>query len=312
MHDVLYLRGLLAEGNTKAYSDRKKCLEAVTFSGLFQASRVRTEVATYHQLCVFDIDHLELEALAALSSQLRTDPYVFAFWVSPSGAGIKGLVMFDYGRDLEAAEVPEMHKAAYRILTEYFSQRYGTQLDTSGSDVTRLCFLTWDANLHFRHEFERFPVHGLERAEKTEPKTAATRVRRSRAKSWRRPFDTKRFLNGRGKNRPQDRVYIQRAIKYLTKRSLSLTSTYERWVRIAFAIANSFSYDLGQRYFLQICRLDGDKHDEEKSLNLLQSCYESTRLANNFGAIRYYVELTKEKRGERLSRRHGTTKGGAL
>lgn len=41
---------------------------------------------------VIEIDHLEGAALPTAVGQLLEDEYVFAYWLSPSGEGLKGLV----------------------------------------------------------------------------------------------------------------------------------------------------------------------------------------------------------------------------
>ena len=79
-------------------------------------------------------------------------------------------------------------------------------------------------------------------------------------------------------------------VTYLKKRRISITATYDRWVRVAFAIADTFTYDIGKNYYLDLCRLDGDDHDEDGSIRLLESCYHSTRGRITFGTIRHYAQ----------------------
>ena len=42
----------------------------------------------------------------------------------------------------------------------------------------------------------------------------------------------------------------------MTKRNLSITNSYEEWYRIALAIANTFTYEIGEKYFLKISKID--------------------------------------------------------
>jgi hypothetical protein len=102
-----------------------------------------------------------------------------------------------------------------------------------------------------------------------------------------------------GRNKATKRNEIQKMIKFLKNKNLSITSDYERWFRIAYAIANTFTYDVGKKYFLQLCQLDGPRHDEEKSINILQYCYVNSRRSISFGTIRYYFNKSKEEWGRR-------------
>jgi hypothetical protein len=71
---------------------------------------------------------------------------------------------------------------------------------------------------------------------------------------------------------------ISKIIGFLRVRELSITGSYESWYRVALSIANTFTFDLGRNYFLELCRLDGPEHDEEKSIHLLEYCYKNRRI----------------------------------
>jgi len=76
-------------------------------------------------------------------------------------------------------------------------------------------------------------------------------------------------------------------IKYLSKRNLSITNSYSDWYKVALAIANSFTYDIGEKYFLRLSKLDVNKYDEQKCRTLLKYCYENSKGKFNFGTIVY-------------------------
>jgi hypothetical protein len=88
-------------------------------------------------------------------------------------------------------------------------------------------------------------------------------------------------------------------LKFLRNRRLAITGDYEKWFRIAYAISNTFTYDIGEKYFLQLCQLDGTRHDEEKSISMLQYCYVNSKCNISFGTIRYYFDKCKEEWGRR-------------
>ncbi|MCX5844622.1 MAG: hypothetical protein NT022_12915, partial [Deltaproteobacteria bacterium] len=102
-------------------------------------------------------------------------------------------------------------------------------------------------------------------------------------------FKTERniLLNPQGKNAAQDRATIRSITKFLTKHKKSITHSYPNWYRVAFAIANTFTHDIGEEYFLRLCRLDGIKHDEIQSKNLLRYCYETSKNEISFKTVVY-------------------------
>jgi len=103
-------------------------------------------------------------------------------------------------------------------------------------------------------------------------------------------------------NNPENRKIIKSIINYLSKRGLSITNSYEEWYRVGYAIANSFTYDIGEKYYLSLCRLDGPNHDEINSINMLHYCYENTSDRIKFNSIIYFANKkgyqTNSQRGE--------------
>ena len=84
---------------------------------------------------------------------------------------------------------------------------------------------------------------------------------------------------------------IEKIIKYLKKNNKSITVTYTDWFRVALAIANSFTHEVGQKYYLQLCELDGDNYDEYKSKYLLDYCYANRKLGKiGFPTIVYLAK----------------------
>ena len=99
-----------------------------------------------------------------------------------------------------------------------------------------------------------------------------------------------RFLNPKGKNLPQNRNTMKSITKYLSKRHLSITPDYEKWYRVAYAVANTFTFDIGEKYYLTLCRLDGALHDEEQSKYLLYYSYENSKGEITFSTIVYLAK----------------------
>jgi hypothetical protein len=133
-----------------ALKEVKHKLPAVTFSAVCENGHAASDAVAHTGFYQVDIDLKNNEALqdpkklAKLRSQLRFDLAVAAGFTSPSG-GLKVLVAVDK-RSLDERE----HKQAWRIANEYvrkLAKDVGIDLscDDACSDVSRLCFLSHDA-----------------------------------------------------------------------------------------------------------------------------------------------------------------------
>lgn len=116
----------------------------VTFSGVFER-RNDKYLQKHSNLITIDFDHLE--DLNKVREQLLNDSYFETelLFVSPSGDGLKWIIRID---------LEEATQAEYFIaISNYIKQTYNIEVDASGKDVSRACFLPHDANafLHKRH-----------------------------------------------------------------------------------------------------------------------------------------------------------------
>ncbi len=144
--EIIKLRGTSEEQQTAV----KQALQAVTFSGVFKYRDLEpANFEEYTQLIHHDIDHLTKADITDLRSKLALNPYVFAFFVSPRGEGLKVLFRVSTG--------PERHLAAWEALGHYLHMSYGIPwgkkkgdkgLDRATKDVSRLCFLSHDPLMH--------------------------------------------------------------------------------------------------------------------------------------------------------------------
>jgi hypothetical protein len=291
------MRNQLKGNNPDEYARLKKKLPAVTFSGLFNTNRKMNLIIQYNSLCVFDIDHISDNDINKLLLQFKDDPYIFSFWRSPSGKGIKGLILFNFKTDVDLANCRHHHKYAFSLLQIYFKETYNVEIDNSGCDITRLCFISADNNLIIKGGTEKFEVN-------TDDVVVPIKntLKNSRYKASSPSFIEKEHLFSLGRNHAEHRYRIQRITLFLKKRNLSITNSYERWYKIAYIISNTFTYDLGKKYYLRLCRLDDTSHDEEKSIGMLQYCYMNSKKELLFGTIEHYFKETKEEWGRRTDR----------
>ena len=276
----------------KKYDQEKTRLPSITFSGLFLEKRRIESLNKYNGICVIDIDSISVLEIQNCLGFFQSDPFIFSFWLSPSGKGIKGLVKFKYTVEPPISSSYENHKFAFSRLYDYIKGQYNIEIDKSGSDVTRLCFVSSDCNLVLKEQAEEFPIDN-----QSIPISDSTK-NKQKGNFKSNYFIRKEHMNPKDKNKQSKREMIQEIIKFLKKRNLSITSTYESWYRVAYAISNTFTYDLGEKYYLQLCRLDGPKHNEEESKAMLQYCYINSKSRLSFGTILFYYKLIQGGMGE--------------
>lgn len=259
-----------------SYKALKIKLPIVTFCGTFENGRKLENLSNYNSIMILDIDHIDLSMLNNVKEKLAKDKYVYSVWLSPSNEGLKALV--------KIKSSPEDHKSSFNSLKEYFKIKYNIELDNSGSDITRLCFVSWDENLYINKDSK---IYEDKLADKIEDKVKSKKsnLNKSLVKS---AFATE------GLNKSEHRKIISLIIKYLKRKEKSITGSFDEWLRVALGIAGTFSYDLGEKYFLSLCELDKEKHSENESKNILKYCYNNRNLDKasfiSFGTIVFYAK----------------------
>jgi hypothetical protein len=297
---IKQMQEFLSQGNHEEYSILKAKLPAITFCGEFNGGHAKGNMVRYSNLLIIDIDKLSEEEYNRVKKCLSEDEYVFAYWTSPSGNGIKGLMYLTYPIEIFLDDISDYHTHAFRQVKEYFTNTHAIDLDKSGSDTSRLCFVTSDKDIVVKDWGKPFEV---DLSNYSTLVTADThRVSKPRKRQTVSPDLAlpKSFLNPTGKNNLKHRQEIQSILKFLKKKKKSITYCYDNWYRTAFAIANSFSCDLGEKYFLELCRLDGAMHDETASRKILIYSYENSRGLINFSTIIHFAMeqgYVKTKRG---------------
>ncbi|MAT90238.1 MAG: VirE protein [Flavobacteriaceae bacterium] len=116
-----------------------------TFSGVFERRNDKF-LQKHSNLITIDFDHLQ--DIEKVRQQLLNDDYFETemLFISPSGDGLKWIVRI---------ELDEFtHQDNFSAITNYIKHTYNIEVDASGKDVSRACFLPHDANayLHKRHQ----------------------------------------------------------------------------------------------------------------------------------------------------------------
>lgn len=126
-------------------------LPAVTPSALYRQGQRRQERGGFRHsgAIVLDVDHVAdvdgLRSAAADVADANGYPYAVAVFRSPSGDGLKIIV---HVGPLPADQ--EQHAAAWAAAARLYGDELGVECDPTGSDVSRLCFLSHDPELVLR------------------------------------------------------------------------------------------------------------------------------------------------------------------
>lgn len=278
--------------NVELSKHYKSSLPAVTFCGMFLEKRNVENCISYNHLLVTDIDHVPDNLMDEYRDDLNRDPYVAAFWLSPSGSGYKGLVHLKYDKTIDSLSNKEKHKMAFRKILKYLLEKYGIALDESESDIPRLCYMSWDPDIVVKSEAEAFEIKledndVLEDNGKKNTSPIRSVQRKEIKLNWNQIIG--------GANYPLSNHYrslLNQIYKKLVKKNLSITDSYTNWVKVAFAIASNIHPVAGKELFLRLCRLDGIGHDEQKSEHLIFEAYAKTNRKVGFGTI---IFLARQK-----------------
>ena len=156
---ITYLRKSLADNKTEAAERAKKSLPAFTPSATFKGGRKMEYLTNYNALVVLDIDKIAPEKITESKEILKENPFVFAFFTSPSGNGLKIFIKVDSGKD--------EHKETFLKLQRYFEDILSLEIDKSGKDITRLCFFSYDPELFVNEACTIFSTHSNQSQEQT-------------------------------------------------------------------------------------------------------------------------------------------------
>jgi hypothetical protein len=116
----------------------------VTFSGTF-SKRTDKELIEHSSLLTIDFDHIQ--DVEELRNKLLSDEYFETemLFISPSGDGLKWIIPID----LTEAN----HQEYFKAVSNYIQSTYGLEVDQSGKDISRACFLPHDLNVYLNPKY---------------------------------------------------------------------------------------------------------------------------------------------------------------
>lgn len=128
----------LTQTDPESAQDLKKKLPGVTFCGVF-TSRKSQNLIKSTGLLILDFDHVE----EGIEEKLKADNFIYALWRSPRGEGFKALVKIPEVKD------DNEFKSYFYAVQEHFPD-----VDPSGKDISRFCFISYDPHLFINESAE--------------------------------------------------------------------------------------------------------------------------------------------------------------
>ena len=137
---VLYIRTIK---DKKARSAEKQKCPLVTVSGSF-TERKDAAIRKHSGFIAIDIDNIE--NAETVKDIIKSDPYVYAAFVSISGNGLCLLIRIDGTR----------HADAFEGIATYLYDSYQLIVDQSGKNVSRARFISYDPDLYINEKAQQF------------------------------------------------------------------------------------------------------------------------------------------------------------
>ncbi len=149
--EIEQIRKFYKDGDKETADNLKKKLPAFTASGIFSNPRKKENLQSYSKLVILDFD--KVEDLSGIFSEIKKMPNTYAAFISPKGDGIKVLVRCN--------SEWQNHESAFDQISDYYASVLEIPIDKSGRDISRLCFVSADANLYYNFDSKIFEVKDL-------------------------------------------------------------------------------------------------------------------------------------------------------
>src|SRR5690606_29915720 len=214
----------------------KNCLPYFTFSGTF-TNRISDGLKKHSGLIVLDFDDLDGTSLSILQDNLPDIAWVCAYWISPSGNGLKVLVKID----------PAHHLASFQMLSQFFAESFSLEVDPSGKDIARACFVSSDPNLYYNPDSAELVLQNAPQEEKKEPSivNSPTPVN---------DFEAQRKV-------AKDLARVAYVVEQIEREQIDITSEYSDWQLVAFALA--VLGEEGRSYFHRVSKIHGEYNEAD-------------------------------------------------
>jgi len=265
-----YLQKTTSELRKLSCKDEKRKFKAnrfpfVTFSGTFK-HRSESGLIKHSGLMVLDFDNLEL--IRTLKIKLLLDKYLepVLLFTSPSGTGLKAVLKIDMLQTLT-------HRKIFEAIKIYIKKTYQVEVDPSGRDVCRVCFLCHDpeAIIH--------PAHGRMIFDLPD-KVWQIEKQKFDVKKWLKPKPKKKHeqtsrtapkINGQSND-------VETVLSRIEAARIDLTSSYQDWIKLGFSFSSEFGL-LGRDYFHRVSRFHPE-YNSEKTDQQFDKCLKGLKTSS--------------------------------
>ena len=205
---------------------KKDSIPCVTLSGTF-THRDSTNLVSHSGLMQVDID--KVEDYEATFSKLCKDEYLYVCFRSPGGKGIKAIV--------KIIPSPETYKSQFQALELYFKTKYGIDIDSLCKDLARAMLLSYDPDIYCNPHSSVFEEMYVEKAYQRKVTQGPEYVNEEKVSYADESIDV-----------------MERLIAALEERHVDITSSYENWIKVGFALCTTFD-EQGRGYYHRIGRM---------------------------------------------------------
>ncbi len=146
--DVVWAaRRYYADGDAKAANAMKQKLPCFTPSGLFEGGHAVKNLIEATGLIILDFD--EVDDLENLRAVCEGDPHTVSGFKSP----LKGYKVIAHVENADGR-----HREAYELVRMHYEEITGLKVDTSGKDISRTCYFSYDPDCYIAALFDSFTL----------------------------------------------------------------------------------------------------------------------------------------------------------
>lgn len=167
---IIELREAKSNGNKETYDKLKKSLQSFTYSSTYKAKRRKEYINSFQYIIGIDLDHVgDEERINEICTLLKEDKHTFAFFISPSGDGIKIFYRLKkeekvdkFLNDKNYDALAQYYAQKFEQANNYVKEKYNVVGDPQVKDITRLCFVSYDPNAYLNFEAKPLDITNKE------------------------------------------------------------------------------------------------------------------------------------------------------
>jgi hypothetical protein len=151
--EIDLIRKYYSSGEIEKADKLKNKLLSFTTTGTFEGGRSSEKLIQYTGFIVLDIDDVATQELEIIKTKASKFNFTAAAFISPSGNGIKIIV--------NTNGIPENHLQTYNQVKSFYEKECNVTIDTSGKDLARTCFFSYDDNCYRNISPEKFLIDSV-------------------------------------------------------------------------------------------------------------------------------------------------------